>query len=129
MSSIKNFQIIKRKYGVMLTLFLMVILGAGIVMAMKAPDGKNAKEPTEKKAKVAKKQDNTVWYYISSSSNQSDFTVAGNWATSNNDDECQSTGTRPCQISVAASTPAQLATYLSSQTGSAVLASSTGRKE
>ncbi|HEK19367.1 MAG: hypothetical protein C0191_00390 [Mucilaginibacter sp.] len=115
----KLFNPIKNKIAASIALLFFVLLGAGTMMAMKAPDKVKASGEKKIKAVAEKKKANTVWYFVGNS--LSDDITASNWQTNDPGLGCGSGTALPCQMTVAnASTPAQLQTFLNGKSDTAI---------
>lgn len=86
--------------------------------------------PIKAPAKLVNGKRQITWYYNSSNTSEAQFKTASNWNMTNDpdDSDCFSTGNRPCQITIEATTTEQLQSYLTGLGSTSVLSVSTGRK-
>ncbi len=81
---------------------LAMIIGVTAAFAFKPAGPKTIKGHTQ-----------TTWYFNGSTGQ---VQTASDWSTNNIPDDCSSTGSLPCSITVDASTQSQLQTFLNSET-------------
>lgn len=98
--SSKLFNPIKNKVAATIALLFFVLLGAGTIVAMKAPDAK--KTPTENNTKRA---NSNFYVYTSSSTAQADIQNINNYASTTSD-PCGGTTTNVCGVTLSTSKPA-----------------------
>lgn len=105
----------------MLALFFVLIMGAGTIMSMKAPDEKKVPvgtKSTNYKHKV-KRANSNFYVYTSSSTAQADIQNINNYASTTSD-PCGGTTTNVCGVTLSTAKPAgqkPVATEFSAESG------------